>query len=267
MAKLASIPETELLDLLEKGIPTERIAALYRIPESTLLRQLAAMEREKQRQEALMEARMRSAMGGRPFPSDELMEIPGSFAAGTELLNWVRATFLSEDGPLYNPDHDHLAYASLALLWTSAPYKKHGRLVAGLAEMPSVQGNAWVRARIDRQLIEWFGEVPTFLITLSAPIAAALDDANFCSLVEHELYHCGQAVDEFGSPKFNAETGMPNLAIKGHDVEEHLGVVRRYGTGAAAAGVAELVAAASRSPSVAMASISQACGTCLRSSL
>jgi len=86
-----------------------------------------------------------------------------------------------------------------------------------------------------------------------------MDDPSFCALVEHELYHCGQKLDVHGMPKFGQD-GMPQFAIRGHDVEEFVGVVARYG--ADAAGVSEMVEAAKHRPSVGLASIAGACGTC-----
>ena len=266
MPKPPVIPDAELRKLLDGGVPPERIALLCRVPETQILRQIAALDREQARQEALAAVRLRAALGGRPLPPDELLDVPGRFAPAAPLLDWARAVFLSDTGPLYNADHDHLAYASLAFLWTSTGYRKQGRVVAGQAEMPSVQGNAWLRARMEQQLVEWFGLVPTFLITLHGPLAAEADDASFCALVEHEIYHCGHKLDRDGWPAYNKD-GLPVLGIKGHDAEEHVGVVRRYGVGAAAAGVAQLVAAARRAPSVAEARITKACGTCRRQSL
>jgi hypothetical protein len=48
--------------------------------------------------------------------------------------------------------------------------------------------------------------------------------------------------------------------IKGHDVEEFVGVVRRYGPGA---DVQRLIDAAKAPPEVAKLNIARACGTCL----
>lgn len=89
---------------------------------------------------------------------------------------------------------------------------------------------------------------------------AQAGDAEFCALVEHELYHCGQERDAFGAPKFR-QSGLPAFTMRGHDVEEFVGVVRRYG--ADASGVRDLVEAASHEPTIARASIAQACGTCM----
>lgn len=106
---------------------------------------------------------------------------------------------------------------------------------------------------------EWFGEVPKFIITLAADYCSQCTDLEFCALVEHELYHIGQAKDEFGAPKFNKE-GQPVLAMRGHDVEEFIGVVRRYG---ASVEVQEMIDAAKKKPEVAGIDIARACGTCL----
>ncbi|WP_420376855.1 putative metallopeptidase [Sinorhizobium medicae] len=48
--------------------------------------------------------------------------------------------------------------------------------------------------------------------------------------------------------------------MRGHDVEDFVGVVRRYG--ADAAGVRAIVDAANRPPEIARANIAHACGTC-----
>ncbi len=106
---------------------------------------------------------------------------------------------------------------------------------------------------------EWFGCVPRFIITLAADYCSQCSDLEFCALVEHELYHIAQALDEFGSPKFNKE-GAPVLRLRGHDVEEFVGVVRRYGTSRE---VQELVDAANLPAEVGHIDIARACGTCL----
>lgn len=113
---------------------------------------------------------------------------------------------------------------------------------------------------MERQLLDWFGEVPTFLLTFDAEYAATCTDAEFMALVEHELYHAGQERDAFGAPRFNKQTGKPIFGIRGHDVEEFVGVVRRYG--ASAAHVEEMVVAANAGPEIARVDVARACGTC-----
>ncbi|MDP1363112.1 putative metallopeptidase, partial [Klebsiella variicola] len=53
---------------------------------------------------------------------------------------------------------------------------------------------------------------------------------------------------------------LPKLEMRGHDVEEFVGVVRRYG---ASPDVQVLVDAANKPAEVGKLNISRACGTCL----
>lgn len=122
------------------------------------------------------------------------------------------------------------------------------------------RAGGWQKARQEQQMREWFGYVPTFIITLAADYCAQCSDAEFCALVEHELYHLAHELDEFGAPKFTKD-GYPKIGLRGHDVEEFIGVVQRYG---ASAQVAKMVEAAKRTPEVSGINIAHACGTCLK---
>lgn len=184
------------------------------------------------------------------------------FVPAPDLLDWIRATFLDEGSKLYNPDHVHLRDADLGVLWTNCDNSRQMRAVIGQAElMPPMAMGKWQRARAVQQIEDWFDGMPDFLLTFSAPAAAGMDDPSFCALVEHELYHCGTKLDEFGMPKFKQD-GTPAFAMRGHDVEEFVGVVARYG--AEAAGVSAMVDAAKAGPTIGRASIAGVCGTCLR---
>lgn len=205
----------------------------------------------------------------RPRPPASLFSIESSvdrvgFVPAPELQDWIVETFLSEDGPLFNEDHFHLRAARLACLWTTVPNGRAGRTVIGQAEFGQNIGGMgkWQRGRAGQQILEWFEFWPDFLLTFFAPYADECSDAEFCALVEHELYHCGQERDEYGLPRFNKSTGMPSFAMRGHDVEEFVGVVRRYG--ADAAGVRAMIDAAAEGPAIGAADISFACGTCQR---
>lgn len=201
----------------------------------------------------------------RPMPPDDMIENRWSseFRPAPELWDWVAAEILAEAGSIHNPDHVHLVNAHVGFLWTTAENSKRSRRVLGMAEMPQFMCNKWQKARQEQQIIGWFGRMPDFIITLDANYCHECDDTEFCALVEHELYHCAQKTDAFGAPKFNQDTGLPMFEMKGHDVEEFIGVVRRYGTGQPDGPLAQLVQAAIRSPEVAKVSISSACGTCL----
>ncbi|MFW3166230.1 putative metallopeptidase [Pseudomonas syringae pv. syringae] len=176
-----------------------------------------------------------------------------------EVWNWIQTYILSEEGPIHNPDHVHLTDASVRVLWASSCFAKAGRIVLGQAEAVMFRAGGWQKARQEQQMIDWFGEVPSFLITLAADYCAQCTDAEFCALVEHELYHIAQATDQYGAPKFTQD-GLPKLEMRGHDVEEFVGVVRRYG---ASPDVQLLFDAANKPAEVGKLNISRACGTCL----
>jgi hypothetical protein len=200
----------------------------------------------------------------RPAPPPEIFEdILGRFLPAHDVVDWISQHIIKPEGQLNNPDHQHLSDARLGVLWTSCENKRHGKVVLGQAEIPMFRNGAWQNGRQEMQMRDWFGMVPDFVITLDAYYCASASDAEFCALLEHELYHCGQKVDEFGMPKFNKETGKPSFAIKGHDVEEFVGVVKRYGMGNPDGPLADMVLAIAKGPQVAKVNISRACGTCM----
>ena len=182
------------------------------------------------------------------------------FFPAPEVWAWIEDQLLAGEGALSNPDHAHLQEADVAVLWASSSFSKQGRVVIGQAEQVMFRAGGWQKGRMERQMVGWFGTVPSFVITLAADYCAQCSDAEFCALVEHELYHLAQAKDQYGAPKFRKDTGLPVLELRGHDVEEFVGVVRRYG---ASGPVQQLVNAANSLPEVATASVAQACGTCL----
>lgn len=187
----------------------------------------------------------------------------GEFRPAPELEAWAREAFIDEHGPLTNPDHAHLRSARIGFLWTNVSNGRHMKTIAATCELGKPQGQGrWAKARSAMQIRAWFGAEPDFIITVWTG-AWDSDDWNAVALIEHELYHAAQDVDEFGAPKFSKQTGRPIFALKGHDVEEFVGVVARYGADTAC-GVRELVAAANKGPSIAPALITRACGTCNR---
>lgn len=204
----------------------------------------------------------------RPFPPLELadpLRHPARVVPAMDVWSWALATFLDEASPLYNEEHVHLLAARVGVMWTNVANGRQMRTIIGQAEIPRTIGT-WSRARAEQQFEDWFGFQPEFLITLDAVYCAdpETDDARFCALVEHEMLHCGHARDAYGHPKFSQESGRPIFAMRGHDAGEFVSIVARYGVGGAAGGVAELVAAAQRAPSIAAVDIAGVCGTCLR---
>lgn len=191
-----------------------------------------------------------------------LEELGPTFRPSPELEAWARATFIDPDADLMNEEHQHLNSARLGFCWTTVANSRAGQRIVGQCEiMPPMAMGKWAKARAEQQIGEWFGFIPHFLITIDAHYAAQCDDADFMSLIEHECLHAGQERDPFGGPKFRKD-GSPAFALRGHDCEEFVSIVRRYGVGAAAGATRALVEAASQRPLIATAQISQACGTC-----
>lgn len=201
----------------------------------------------------------------RPHPPESLFDA-GSwfrrFMPADGVAEWVAKTLLSEHSPIYNADHLHLKDVDIEYLWAAHENSRQMRRVVGQCEEMTFRCGAWQKGRQEQQMHEWFGRVPTYLITFDAMYAAECSDTEWCALIEHELYHIAQRTDEFGAPAFTKD-GLPRLGIRSHDVEEFVGIVRRYGVGAAAGETAKLVHAASKTPEVAAINIAQACGTCL----
>lgn len=212
-----------------------------------------------------------TAITTRPRPPADLVSMTGlmvdRFVPALDVLEWIRACYLSEHGALYGEHHQHLNDAGIGILWTNCPNSRHGKRVVGETELGQNVGarsGLWARARAEQQLLEWFGGTPDFIITLDALHADECDDATFAALIDHELEHAAQALDEYGSPKFDKITGKPKFALKAHDVSEFVSVVRRFGIEAAGPEAVDFVLAAAQPPELGRAKVAQACGNCLR---
>lgn len=191
---------------------------------------------------------------------------PDGIAAPTpapELEAWVWAELIESGGLLHNEDHRVIEdwEPRIGWLWMPDALQRKGKRIAGTAQLARPTGDAWRQAEREEQLERWFGHVPDFVIRIDAPLYAHWVRSGRPELalrvVDHELYHCRQEVDRWGADRF-LKDGSPVWGMRGHDVEEFVGVVRRYG--AAAAGVTELVQAAARAPEITPADIAAACG-------
>ena len=197
----------------------------------------------------------------RPPESIDAIELGDQFVPAPEIVDWALATFINEGAALENPEHAHLQNAHFGALWTNVANSKNGRSIVGQCELgdPMAMGK-WAKAKARIQVEQWFGRIPDFILTFDAPYAAQCSDIEWCALVEHELLHAAQERDQFGAPKFSASTGRPIFGIRGHDVQEFVSIVRRYG--ADAARVRELVDAANQVPLIGSTGVMQACGVC-----
>lgn len=209
----------------------------------------------------------------RPMPPKELghygADFPVMFMPALDMPLWVRDTFLDPNSKLFNQDHyhlfDHMEGMHIGFLWAASSYESKGRVILGLTEETVFRSHKWAKWRQEMQMQEWFGlEFPGYLITLSGPYCEAATHEEFCALVEHELYHIGHAKDKQGLPAFNKDTGLPSLTMRGHDVEEFVGVVRRYGAGNSEGALAQLIEAGKGKPEISRVDIAACCGTCLK---
>lgn len=199
----------------------------------------------------------------RPLPPEIFADpLNSRYVPAPEVLSWARANLLTEGGHLFNEDHAHLEYCDVQFLWAPHGFNKAGRTVIGQCEEMVFRCGPWQKGRQQQQMADWFGAVPEYLITLDASYCLTCSDADFLRLVEHELMHIAHATDEYGAPKFTQE-GLPKLFLRGHDVNEFVSIVERYGVGDPDGDLARMVEAAKNPPSVSSASIASACGTCL----
>lgn len=210
---------------------------------------------------ALKQARaLKSVARSRPMPPSDLDQ-DGEFRPDPDFAKWAHATFIDRDGPLANIEHQHLIPATIGVLWTNVPNGRHQVAIAATCQLgkPMAMGK-WAKAQQEQQRREWFGDVPDFILTFDAACALSMDDVSFCAMVEHELHHARYELDDDGGIKFSKSTGLPIWALRGHDVEEFVDVVARYG--ATGRHVADLVEAANRGPSIASIRVASACGNC-----
>lgn len=207
----------------------------------------------------------------RPFPPTDFIDQADEEEAirivpASDLKNWVVANFLTLGGPLHNPDHDHIAEMLhdneefLAFVWASTAYTRAKRMVLGQCEKVMFQQGGWKKARQEQQMRDWFGFVPIYLITIDASFCEKANDNEFCALFEHELYHIGVERDSDGEIIYSDHTGLPKHYLAGHDVEEFIGVVKRWGANDS---VKRLVEVAKNPPFVSDLDISKCCGNCV----
>ena len=207
----------------------------------------------------------------RPFPPTELLDQAEEeetirLAPAPDLKDWVVKNFLTIGGALHNPDHDHIAELLhdsdefLAFAWASSAAQSKKRMVLGQCEKVMFNVGGWKKARQEQQMRDWYGFVPTYLITIDASYCEKSNDRNFCALLDHELYHIGVERDEDGEMLYSDMTGLPKHYLAGHDVEEFFGVVRRWGANES---VQRLVEITKNAPFVPDVDISKCCGTCV----
>lgn len=195
-----------------------------------------------------------------PRPThDQVLE--RTFWPADGMDEFVRAHFLNPDSPLFIEEHEVLSMARIGYLWATPEARDRGRTIIGTAQLVRPPQKKWGSLRSHHQVLGWFGTID-FLITLSAAwVVEQATDAEALALLDHELSHCRQAQGEFEDELWH-EDGTPVWEIVGHDVEEHVGVVARWG--ARATRTEALVAAATQPAlfaDVDLAGLVGGCGT------
>lgn len=207
----------------------------------------------------------------RPFPPTDFIDQAEKEEAirimpALELKEWVVSNFLTLGSALHNPDHDHIAEllhddeTVLAFAWASSAAMAKKRMVLGQCEKVMFNVGGWRKARQEQQMRDWFGFIPIYLITIDASFSEQASDRDFCALIEHELYHIGVERDEDGEIIYSNHTGLPKHYLAGHDVEEFIGVVKRWG---ASESVKRLVEVAKNPPFVSDLDVAKCCGNCV----
>lgn len=201
----------------------------------------------------------------RPYPPEWVLEISDdmsmNFCPAPEITDWLHQGILNPESKLYNEEHEHLIeHSGVKFLWAECGFAKQGRDIHGQAEIVAFRASGWQKDRQEAQMINWFGDIPKYIITLDARVCQVMSDTDFCALVEHELYHIGHKKNKDSGEFEYTSVGEPRLYLRGHDVEEFHGVVQRYG---ASEEVQKMVNLANEGPTISRANIAHACGTCL----
>ena len=191
-----------------------------------------------------------------PKPPRSFVDIGGSseFGPAPELKAWAIATFIDENSPLYNEDHEHLADAKFLFVWSRASIKSKGARVIGTASTGKQRGGMGAKEFLESFYQDWFESedpeenegLPDFIITIDANYVEEASPLAICALIEHELYHCDVRRDEDGEPLYIR--AQVTYKMRGHDIEEFFGVARRYG--AATVQLMQLKNILGRSPEV-----------------
>lgn len=201
-----------------------------------------------------------------PIPDAAGMFEPEAFVPDDALAAWVVETFVEPGGPLVNRDHAHLAHADVRFLWTQRPNRVRRRDVVGQAHLGEPSGSEpWAKGMRADHLTRLFGAVPDFYVTLCAGFVRERvrddDEAAVMALIDHELYHCAQEHRD-GAPLFGRD-GRPKWCMRPHDVEEHVGVVRRWGAHSPA--LRAMADVLERGPTIGQPKVAGVCANCLTS--
>ena len=136
------------------------------------------------------------------------------------------------------PEMSHIAESEIRIEWLmrTHPDIKAGRRTLGMVTQPVVTGRLrdlftfLLDSLFQNPADDEARENPIdYLIILDDEWWIDASERDREALVFHELNHLQPAFDKDGNQRFSRETGLPVVALVGHDVEEFAAVVRRYG--------------------------------------
>lgn len=143
------------------------------------------------------------------------------------------------------PEHEHLVDNDVSIGWLMRNDPKHKGNKVELGSVHEVKSMFQGGFKdLGLQLLAgMLGELPAYLVVLNAPWWDSATPVQREALVFHELAHIQQAIDRYGSLKFDRD-GLPVFKCVEHDIGEFNSVVARYG--AWAPDITAFVAAAQR---------------------
>lgn len=101
----------------------------------------------------------------RPLPPKSLSELSElsdfclRLTPAPDVWEWLSVEILAETGSIHNEDHAHLLDADIRVTWASSGFEKQGRTVLGQAEQVAFRAGGWQKARMEQQMVEWFGRM------------------------------------------------------------------------------------------------------------
>lgn len=137
--------------------------------------------------------------------------------------------FLTLGGELHNPNHDHIAEllhddeTFLAFAWASSACMAKKRMVLGQCEKVMFNQDDCEEStpRTTDAGLVWL-YIPVYTITIDASFCENSNDRDFCTLMEHELYHMVLSVTKMVKSSIATIPGLPpdEFHFATHDVEK-----------------------------------------------
>lgn len=129
-----------------------------------------------------------------------------------------------------DPEHEHLAdnEISIGYLMRLTPKEKGGKTELGSMHDAKYMAQGGFKELFAQLLAGMLGYSPQFVMVIDNDWWQQASEREKEALVWHELCHCKQKLDKYGSPKFGLD-GTPSYGIAEHDVTAFRSEVARFG--------------------------------------